>query len=276
MQAKSIIGIVAVILLIGGAAFGLYTLNKAQASGKTIEHPTVFVHGYKGTYYSFAHMLHRFDQTYDWGQTSLIYEVSRTGELTVHELTNGQVRKPVSIQVIFRNNRASVEKTTGWLAKVLAQMKETFNMNTVNLVSHSMGSLVATNYIEQYHDKATSPDIGKLIAIGGPFGGIYNDAYFKTNHDPAADDLKPGSRALKKLQMNKDAIPDHLKILSIGSVGDPVAVPESVAIIRRITDDRQLDYQMIHDPSLGHSELHDDYRVDRMVHKFLETSDETE
>src|SRR5699024_585064 len=149
----------------------------------------------------------------------------------------------------------------------------TFQIETVNLVGHSMGGLVSMNYIETYQDEEVYPTVDKLIAIGSPFAGIYSKGYFRIHHDPAAENLKPDSDALKKLYENKDVIPEQLKVLSIGSTGDSVVVPQSVRAIQNIVRNNQLTYEMIHDNTLGHSELHEDARVDKMVYSFLNSGE---
>ncbi|MFD1361193.1 alpha/beta fold hydrolase [Lentibacillus salinarum] len=275
MQAKHIFSMVLLFIVVMGIIHWFYAPDKTK-SEKTINNPTVFVHGYKGTYNSFGNMLNRFEQSYGWGQTALIYEVSPTGKLNVHQLNNGRFTETMFIQVIFENNRADFQETSAWLAGALAHLKETYQIPTINLVGHSMGGLVATNYIEHYQDDVTYPRVHKLIAIGSPFDGIYSDTYFQIHHDPAAENLKPASLALKTLRLNKDAIPAQMEVLSIGSTGDPVAEPESVAMIRHIAREEQLTYKMIEDPSLGHSALHEDARVDKMVYSFLQKDKVTE
>ncbi|QKY71152.1 alpha/beta fold hydrolase [Lentibacillus sp. CBA3610] len=268
MQAKHIISILLLLMVV----LGIFNIPEKTSSEKKkqINHPTVFVHGYKGTHNSFGNMLDRFEHMYGWGQTALVYEVSPTGNLDVYQLNNGQSAEPMYVQVIFENNRAGIQDTSEWLAKLMAHMKETYQVNSANLVGHSMGGLVSMHYIENYQDYSTYPKVKKIAAIGSPFNGIYSDAYFQIHHDPAAEDLKPDSFALNSLRLNKDAIPDDLKVLSIGSTGDSVALPESVEMIRNIVDEKQLTYKMIEDPALGHSALHEDSRIDQMIYSFLQ------
>src|SRR5699024_5062031 len=163
----------------------------------------LFVHGYKGTENSFGHMLKRFEKQYKWGNTALIYYVSPQGEIQVYNLSKGK-QNPVFIQVVFENNRASFADNTEWLASV-------------------------TRHINEYQDPETYPAVDKLITIGSPFDGIYNQSYFQIHHDPAATDLKPNSVALGLLRENTNAFPENISVLSIGSTGDIVAAPESVA-----------------------------------------------
>ncbi|SFE15015.1 Uncharacterized protein with an alpha/beta hydrolase fold [Lentibacillus persicus] len=269
MQFKYIVG-TAVFLILTGSVFGLLYVPESTKSEKNMEVPTVFVHGYKGTENSLGNMLERFEHTYNLGKRSLVYKVSPAGKLDVYHLNNREHTANMFVQPVFKNNRASIEDTAEWLAKVMAHMKETFGVKRVNLVGHSMGGLVSIEYIENYQDYSHYPEVKKLAVIGSPINGIYNEGYFKLHHDPAAEDLKPDSYALKRLRLNKNAIPDHLDVLSIGSTGDSVARPKSIEGIRKIVDEGQLTYKMIKDPTLGHSALHEDTRVDKMIYSFLQ------
>ncbi|WP_246202666.1 alpha/beta hydrolase [Virgibacillus doumboii] len=232
--------------------------------------PAVFVHGYKGTYNSFGNLLNRFENKYNWGNKALVYRVSPEGKVNVYNLNKGK-QEPSFVQVIFENNRASFADTAEWLSLVMAHMKDTYQINTVNLVGHSMGGLVSLKFIEDYQDPERYPRVTKFIAIGSPFDGIYNEQYFTIHRDAGATDLKPDSLALQLLRMNKEMIPEDLEVLSIGSTSDLVAVPESVQSLRHIIGEDQLQEIMIEDKTLGHSELHENAQVDKLIHSFLQS-----
>src|SRR5690625_7363321 len=77
----TIITVSVLILLMGSfliipRLFGMVTSK--QLSGM----PTVFVHGYKGTFNSFANMLKRFEDQ-DWGKKVLVYHISKKGKISV-------------------------------------------------------------------------------------------------------------------------------------------------------------------------------------------------
>lgn len=240
---------------------------KSQQSSSSA---TVFVHGYKGTYNSFGNMLERFEHQYNWGNKALIYRVSRDGKIRVYNMNKGKT-EPVFIQVIFDNNRASFDDGAKWLAKVLQHMKQHYQIDHVNIVGHSMGGLISVKYMEEYQDDSKHPTTNKLITIGSPFDGIYNQLYFQYNQDPAATDLKPNSAALQLLRLTKQAIPEDLQVLSIGSTGDLIARPKSVKALRMIIPKDQLQTVMIQNKALGHSDLHENERVDHLIHSFLGT-----
>ncbi|WP_230856004.1 alpha/beta fold hydrolase [Virgibacillus dakarensis] len=266
MKKKRILQLTAIGILIVTATIITY-MPRHASSQHSITPINVFVHGYKGTTNSFGGMLNRFERN-NWGNKALIYYVTRHGDVKMYPLNKGS-REPIFIQVIFENNRASFDDSATWLSEVMRHLKNTYHIDSVNLIGHSMGGLVSLKYIEEYQDPAEYPATNKLITIGSPFDGIYSQYYFQINRDPAATDLKPDSPALQLLRANRQAIPDHLAVLSIGSTGDMVAVPKSVHTLKEIVPANQLTEIMIENDNLGHSELHENRQVDKLIHSFL-------
>lgn len=257
--------IVFVLVLIYGTI--IYTPNVSK-SEEYLESPTVFIHGYKGTYNSFGNMLKRYENEYRWGRKAFVYHVSSEGKIRVTQLKQRR-GEPVYIQVIFENNRASFADNAKWLAQVLHHMKENYEMDSINLVGHSMGGIISVKCIEDYYDTNKLPLINKLVTIGSPFDGIYNQNYFQIHHDAAANDLRPNSKALTLIKENRASFPRNISVLSIGSIGDIVAVPDSVKALQAIIPKDQLHEVMINDQKLGHSALHESKEVDFMIHNFL-------
>lgn len=266
MKKKCIWYSVSVVVLILTAMVVTY-LPKKASSQKELSPVTAFVHGYKGTANSFAGMMSRF-QHRGWGNKTLVCYVTDSGNVKTYSINNG-TKKPQFIQVVFENNRASFSNSALWLSKAMKVLKIKYHIDSINLVGHSMGGLVSLKYVEDYQDPAQYPVTNKLIAIGSPFGGIYDEEYFQIHRDAGAHDLEPNSRALQLLQYNATSIPGNLQVFSIGSTGDPVAVPESVQELRNIVPDRQLTEELIENPNLGHSKLHENELVDQYIHTFL-------
>ncbi|MEN1968448.1 alpha/beta hydrolase [Lentibacillus sp. N15] len=266
MKLKHIIYITSVVIIIFIAGLSIYLPNRAS-SEKGISPVTVFVHGYKGTANSFGGMLGRFERN-DWGNKALLCYVTRSGHVKTYSLNNSK-KKPIMVQVVFENNRASFDDTAAGLSNVMKGLKYKYHIHAVNLVGHSMGGLISVKYLEEYKDSTKYPVTHKLVTIGSPFDGIYNNYYFQINQDPAANDLKPGSPSLQLLETNAQAIPENIHALSIASTGDPVAVPESVDKLKNIIPESRLTQEVIQNDQLGHSELHENAQVDTMIHSFL-------
>lgn len=251
-------------LLLTAAAAVLYVPNKAKSENYGTV-PTVFVHGYKGSFNSFGKMLDRFENGYGWGKKTYVYYVRADGSL--HEMKAGKSKgKPGFIQVVFQNNRASFAETASGLSKVLYHLKQNHQIDAVNLVGHSMGGIVSLKYSMEYAESAY-PSVHKLILIGSPVAGIFDEGYFIFNRDEGAKDLIPGSAALRSIYSRP--FPKGIKVLSIASTGDRIAVPESAAFISKIVPGRQLKELVLEDEMLGHSALHESEKVDRLIHRFL-------
>ncbi|MDY0395299.1 alpha/beta hydrolase [Virgibacillus halophilus] len=268
MTRKWIVMLLAVLAL-AASVFLLVKDNPGTANTKGYKvPPTVFIHGYKGTYNSFGNMLNRFENNYKWGDKMLVYYISPNGRLQVDNMGyNGE--KPAFVQIVLENNRATFKNSAYWLSLALHHMKTHYQIDKVYLVGHSMGGIVSVKYMEDYQNLKNFPQVNKFIAIGSPFNGIYDKKYFQLHHDAAAHDLNPGSKALMDLRRNKDDIPDNIEALSISSTGDHVAEADSVKGLQKIFPAPQLQQKVIADEHLGHSMLHESKRVDFLIHDFL-------
>jgi uncharacterized alpha/beta hydrolase family protein len=247
---------------------GALTLLSSAAPVKTkteLTQPTVFVHGYKGTFYSLHFMLDRFENMYEIGSKILIYYVEENGEIQEYHLNKNNSGAQL-VQVVFEDNRAGFEDTTGWLADVLASMKNNYGVDSVNLTGHSMGGIISLKYALQYQSE-DFPDVNKFIALGAPFAGIFSQEYFRIHHDAAAEDLKPDSAGLQLLETG--TFPENTQVLNIGSTGDPVALVESVQALERFIPEEQIEEIIIEDEELGHSHLHESGQVDKIISSFL-------
>jgi uncharacterized alpha/beta hydrolase family protein len=260
--------LLALFMIIFGALFLLGSPYKAE---QKISEPTVFVHGYKGTFFSFGFMLNRFENLYEIGSKVLIYYVGENGEIQEYHLNNNN-NGAQFVHIILENNRADFEDTTAWLADVLASMKSNFGANKVNLVGHSMGGIVSLKYAMQYQS-ADFPDVNKFVALGAPFGGILRQEYFQIHHDAAAEDLKPDSAGFQILETGD--FPENTEVLNIGSAGDPIATLDSVQKLETFIPEEQIQEIIIEDEELGHSALHQSEQIDKIISSFL-WQDDTE
>ncbi|WP_080875407.1 alpha/beta fold hydrolase [Oceanobacillus timonensis] len=263
---KQIVIIILSVLVVSGAALSVYFYQKDKTqAGEYTGAPTVFIHGYKGTERSFSHMLDRFENMYQWGNKGFIYYVKENGDIVDYNLNNGRYA-PTFVQIVLEDNRASFEDSTEWVAKVLLHLKNNYRVEEVNLIGHSMGGILAVKYTMEY-TRNEYPTVNKLVAIGSPFDGIYNQGYFEIHQDAAAEDLKPDSHALNMLRENM--FPADVNVYSIASTGDSVAVPESVKTLRYMIPEKNFKETIIDDPHLTHSALHESLQIDKLIHSFL-------
>ena len=254
------------------AFFTLYTIfrtTNVQSSEKPLtaeeKYPTVFVHGYKGTYNSFRTMLDRFENQHGWGTKTLEITVSESGSVRYKGTLPKNPSSPPLVQVIFEDNRASLDKQAIWLENAMKLLYHQFNVPTVNIVSHSMGGLASTKYLEDASSHSFVPKTHKFITIATPFLGVTKESYDQINTGAAVIDLKPESLALKELYINRHLIPTDIDVLSIAGSGDDVVDVQSALGSKTLFDHNQFESKIVYDPSISHSGLHETIKVDRLV-----------
>ncbi|TMU87323.1 alpha/beta hydrolase [Bacillus sp. BHET2] len=262
------------LLIIG--FFTLYTIfhtTNVQSSEKPLtaveKYPTVFVHGYKGTYNSFRTMLDRFENQHGWGQKTLEITVSEKGSVRYKGTLPKNPTSPPLVQVIFEDNHASLDKQAIWLENAMKLLHHQFDVQAVNIVSHSMGGLASTKYLENTSDGSFVPKTHKFITIATPFLGVTKESYDQINTGAAVIDLKPQSRALKEMYMNRNLISPDIKVLSVAGSGDDVVNVQSALASQSLFERNPYQSTIVYDPSISHSGLHETIKVDRLVGDFL-------
>ncbi|MGM0854154.1 MAG: alpha/beta hydrolase [Bacillota bacterium] len=247
----------------------IFRTTNVQSSEKPLtfeeKFPTVFVHGYKGTYNSFRTMLERFENQHGWGQKTLEIYVSENGSVVYKGTLSPNPTSPPLVQVIFEDNRASLEKQAIWLENAMKLLHHQFDVSNVNIVGHSMGGLASTKYILNTRDSSFVPKTHKFISIATPFLGVTKASYDQINTGAAVIDLKPESRALKKLFLNRHLIPADINVLSIAGSGDDVVNVQSAIGSQSLFEKNQYQSRIVYDPSISHSGLHETIKVDRLV-----------
>lgn len=238
-----------------------------EASAQT-HIPTIFVHGYKGTYNSFKTMLYRFEENH-WAKRELVIYISTEGDITWKGDLHSDPELPELIQVVFENNKASIAETSSRLESVMSSLKSDYGIDRVNIVGHSMGGLVSTQYLEKTNGNSHYPTTEKLAVIGSPFKGIDNENYHKVNTGEAIVDLKPESNALKSLVDKRESFPEDVEVLAIAGTGDQIVDVKSVFAIEDIVSEDKLQKKLIDDKKIDHSGLHETEKVDELLKRFL-------
>lgn len=250
---------------------------KSERSSQVVVVPTVFVHGFKGGPSSFNHMLDRFQENYHWGKKTMVCRVNKSGHLYISGGIPSYQKKNPFVQVIFENNRASIHDTTDWLKEIMEVLSLRYHVKEINVVGHSMGGLVLTNYIEQTYGQKNYPRIQKLITLGSPFKGIERESYYQNvyNTGPAVHDLKANSLLLRSLFVHRDQFDPHIQVLSIagvvldGELGDGVVSLDSALGLQDIVAKNHFHHEIIHDVQATHSGLHEHRKVDQLIGEFL-------
>ncbi|RTZ57257.1 alpha/beta hydrolase [Bacillus sp. SAJ1] len=248
--------------------------DTTKSQHNTQSTPTLFVHGFKGGPRSFNFMLERFQNQYHWGKKTMVCEVDKNGHLHIYGGIPTYSKNPF-IQVVFKNNRASIQDTTNWLKEIMTVLNQRYNVKEIYVVGHSMGGLVLTNFIEQSNGQY--PEVQKLITIGSPFKGIQKETYYQNVHNtgPAIFDLKSHSPFLQSLVSNRNTFNRHIQVLSIAGVakdpedGDGVVSLNSALGLQDIVPNSNFHKKIIYDPHATHSSLHEHPIVDQYIGEFL-------
>ncbi|TYO72698.1 alpha/beta hydrolase [Rossellomorea marisflavi] len=233
------------------------------------QYPTVFVHGYKGTYNSFKTMLERFQDDHGWGQKVLEIYVRQDGSVEHDGDIPSDPSSTPFVQVIFEDNRASLEKQAIWLENAMKFLHHEYGVENINIVSHSMGGLASTVYLEQTSENPFVPKTERFITIATPFQGVTKSSYDQINTGAAVIDLKPESGALQKMYQDAHQLPEGLKMLSIGGSGDGVVNTQSATFSKEIFANQDVQTTIVYDNRITHSGMHETLKVDKLVGEFL-------
>lgn len=263
-------------LLLGLVLFSFISLafvyaEPANSDNKQDITPTLFIHGYKGGPRSFQTMLQRFERNH-WGEKAMVIRVNSNGNITMSGQLN-HTNHPF-IQLIFQENRASIEQQTEWMETVLTRLKTVYEIKQVNLVGHSMGGLTATNVILQNNRNTKLPAVNRLVVIGSPFKGIDQANYFLVNTGAAAVDLKTQSEALTNMIKHKAYFDPSIRVLAIAGVindtgTDGLVSSISAMGIEDIVGEQQMEREIFYDKNATHSGLHEHPGVDQKIASFL-------
>ncbi|WP_164908531.1 alpha/beta fold hydrolase [Halobacillus litoralis] len=268
-------------LLVGSILIGLifFMINSKSSSSEPIDKeemtPTLFIHGYKGGPRSFQTMIDRM-QSLEWGKKQMVIYVASDGDLTIQGGIQ-QSRTPF-IQVLFENNRASINSQTHWLEGIMQRLKYDYEIQQVNIIGHSMGGLISANYLLNAQE-FTAPKVEKLAVIASPFKGISKEGYFKSNYGEATTDLQPKSEALVQMIEKKNQFPPHVDVLAIAGIinkeapeqlhWDGLVHASSVKGLQDIVPFGQYQEEMVYNKQASHSGLHELAEVDLLLGKFL-------
>ncbi len=123
----------------------------------------------------------------------------------------------LNLEPVFGN----IDQYAQQVAERVAQINLLHGADQVILVGHSMGGLVARNYIHNYGGK---PRVAKLITLGSPHQGTEH-ARFAFVESISVQQMRPGSLWLAKLNA-AETEPLPVPIVSIYSYHDDLIAPQ--------------------------------------------------
>ncbi|UNL84836.1 alpha/beta hydrolase [Priestia koreensis] len=269
MHLKKYLLVLSILLITFSTVFIDFKPVKA-ASGPV---PTLFVHGYGGSADTFNRMIKRFEYN-GWGTKTLTCTVSKKGTASCKGSLSTKTKHPL-VQVIFEDPTASLQDTTFWFTRVLKLLKEKYKVTSFNIISHSMGGIVSTKYIEDTSKNDWYPKVNRIVTLGSPFGGVSLIGIYKKLGGPASRDLLIGSKALSKIQANGKYFYKNTKMLSVAGrlnpneMGDGLVEWKSAIASKKIVPKKNFEEYHFIDFQASHSGLHESKTVDKKVGNYL-------
>lgn len=237
--------------------------------------PTLFIHGYGGTDFTFNGMISRFE-TEGYGEKEASLTVQPDGSISeTGDWQNDSVAP--FIQVLFADNKNNEWNQADWIKAVLVYLKTTYQIDEVNIIGHSMGGVSSFRYLVAYENEETQPTVKNFVAIGAPF----ND-FVTGNENQTLEELKQNGPLVFSGRYNEfsAAIPQYptaTKMLNIvgdvedGSKSDGTVSLSSGLSIEYLMQSNKLNYheETITSEQAHHSQLHENEEVDKLVIDFL-------
>ncbi|WP_034550975.1 alpha/beta fold hydrolase [Carnobacterium funditum] len=238
--------------------------------------PTLFIHGYGGTDFSFNGMLSRFEAE-DYGKRWLTITVQPDGSISEAGNWQDDSASPF-IQVLFADNKNNEWNQADWIKSVLIYLKTTYQVNEVNLVGHSMGGVSSFRYLVAYGSEDSQPAVKDFVAIGAPF----ND-FVEGNENQPLEELNQNGPLVRSGRYSEfsaaiQQYPSSTKMLNIvGDVADGSNSDGTVSIssglsIGYLMQSNNFNYheEVITGEQVSHSQLHENAEVDKLIVDFLQ------
>ncbi|MGB3161336.1 MAG: alpha/beta fold hydrolase [Carnobacterium sp.] len=255
--------------------------NKSDSESSEIENtkqsniPTLFIHGYSGTDYTFNGMLSRFESE-EYGKQQLTITVQPDGSISEVGDWQEEADNPF-IQVLFSDNKNNEWNQADWIRAVLVYLKTTYQIDEVNLVGHSMGGVSSFRYLIAYGNETSQPVVNKLVAIGAPFNDFVEGNESQTLTELKQDGPLVLSGRYSEFSAAIQQYPVSTKMLNVvgdlndGSKSDGTVSLSSGLSIGYLMQSAKRDYseKIIVDEQASHSQLHENDEVDALVSEFL-------
>ncbi|MDR0921831.1 MAG: alpha/beta fold hydrolase [Lactobacillales bacterium] len=271
---KKIIPFLALLFLLVGCSIGetkaKLTENSVAPSQKS-NTPTLFIHGYSGTTYSFKSMIKAFQRDGIAKKKSLV-SVSPTGNVSFEGELSIQKDNPM-IQVIFEDNKNNEWNQTEWMKKILTGLKEK-GIEKVNLVGHSMGGVDIMRYLTTYRGTYV-PTVEKVVLIGAPLNEFIEDSQAGDFDEVVQNGPIVYGQRYVDFANGIENVPTTIRWLMLagdkldGSQSDGTVPVESAVATAALLREHRNEVTTKVIEKTGHSELHESNEVNRLIAQFL-------
>ena len=239
-------------------------MENARSQGGTVGVPIVFMHGLNGGKGTFAEMVTAL------GGASGVYTY-KDGKVRFDAGSNTSGDRPV-IQYVFDDGAMSFAQQSKAFGKMTDELKEQYGTDHIMVISHSMGGVITTKYIED----TGGHDVTKLVTLGSPILGSKADAAGHAvisaipiisqlerifdHYQPAYEDLNYGSKAINDIYKHRGGFNPGTEVFSAagtgaGWLGDGVVTVDSAFGLRDFAAPDNWTGKIYKDST--HSALHD-------------------
>ena len=112
-----------------------------------------------------------------------------------------------------------IERSSARIAAAIDRIRAATGAESVDVVAHSMGGLVARAYVRS---RGADCGITRLVTLGTPHQGT--QIFRRLAHDPMLVQMRPDSPLLQRLAAD-DPVPTLVECIAIYSTGDAVVIP---------------------------------------------------
>lgn len=236
--------------------------------------PTLFFHGYGANSKSEEHMTEAFRQA---GVTTRIVlaKVSPPRKVTMIGDLSKKGNNPI-IKVEFKDN-THPSKVSFYTQSLMTFLNKNYQIDSVNMVGHSMGNLSIWNYIRESLKSHNNVSVKKVVSIGNHVNGImgFNEPK-DTRINPKTGQPNQTSKTYQELLSLRENLPkNRLSVLYIygnyKNESDGRVSNNSSKSLRFLVKDKSKWYQEIEvKGSLSqHSQLHENPEVNKVIINFL-------
>ncbi|GGC75947.1 alpha/beta fold hydrolase [Enterococcus wangshanyuanii] len=241
--------------------------------------PTLFIHGYSGGNGSFGGMIKRLEAD-DFTKKEVVLTVSAEGKINASGKLTGKENNP-SVQVLFEDNKNNEWNQAEWIKNCLIYLRDTFEINQVNLVGHSMGGVSTLRYLTTYGDDPSLPTVQKFVAIAAPFNNFVELSEGETVDGLIANGPSVQSERYADYVNGIDKVSAGMPVLILagdiedGSLSDEIVpVADALSVIALFkAHGNKVQEKIFYGKNAQHSQLHENREVDQTVANFLWRSD---
>lgn len=282
MNTKQIWRLLVPILLIALIAVGCQSKSGSKKQNVRITStPTLFFHGGGSSYHAEEHMVQAAEKA---GVTHAVIRanVAKDGKVTLHGTWPDNAKNPIC-EVNYEDNRQLDYRKHGQYAtSVVKTLQRKYGIKKINMVGHSLGNISIIYYMLQNGDNKKMPQLQKQVDIAGHFAGLDFANFPASVRQPANLKLNSAGKpnhmnaTYKAMTAVRYLYPkNQVQVLNIiGDTGhntDDTVPNVSSLSLKYLVKDRAKSYRVVKitGKKAGHSALHENPQVDKLIIKFL-------